>query len=187
MEVYEELVDLFAAAIGIFIVLLIVFIAIMVVILIGHWKMYKKAGKEGWEAIIPIYSDYILVQIAGLNWWWFLIPIGASIIGGMDIPVISGLMSIVSLVANANIAYNISKKFNKSTAWFVVSIFFGGFTYAFLGYSSTDKYESNAATTKNGFVDQLLNNIQANTTNTNNANNTTNATDASNTTNTEKK
>ena len=64
---------MFAALAGaIFIVALIV-LAIYVVYVIGLWFIFKKAGKQGWEAIIPFYNTWVLVEIAGLNWWWFLI------------------------------------------------------------------------------------------------------------------
>lgn len=154
---YENLAEIFAAAIGVLIVLLIICLAVMVFILIGQWKMYKKAGKNGWEAIIPFYNNYVLVQIAGLQWYWFLIPLIAGFVSGMGIPVISGVAGLASIVASANVAYNMSKKFNKSTAWFVVSIFFSGLTYALLGYSSNEKYDESAATTPNGFVDGIIN------------------------------
>jgi hypothetical protein len=39
---------------------------------------FKKAGQEGWPALIPIYSTYILLKVVGRPGWWlilFLIPI----------------------------------------------------------------------------------------------------------------
>ena len=45
-----------------------------VIQLIGKWEIFKKAGRKGWEAIIPLYSTWILMtEVAKLNWWWFLI------------------------------------------------------------------------------------------------------------------
>lgn len=42
-----------------------------------RWIIYKKAGKHGWAAIIPIYKDVVWLKIAGLSPWLlllFLIP-----------------------------------------------------------------------------------------------------------------
>ena len=42
------------------------------------WKVFTKAGKPGWAAIIPIYNGVVLLDIAGKPVWWiilFLIPI----------------------------------------------------------------------------------------------------------------
>lgn len=51
---------------SVFILLLV--IALYAVYVIGLWKLFKKAGKQGWEAIIPFYNTYVLVEISGLNW-----------------------------------------------------------------------------------------------------------------------
>ena len=45
---------------SIFILLLV--IALYVVYVIGLWKLFKKAGKQGWEAIIPFYNTYMLAN-----------------------------------------------------------------------------------------------------------------------------
>lgn len=42
------------------------------------WKVFTKAGKPGWAAIIPFYNLIVLLQIVGRPLWWFflcLIPI----------------------------------------------------------------------------------------------------------------
>ena len=36
-------------------------LALTVFLIICNWKIYKKAGREGWEAIVPIYN--IIVSI----------------------------------------------------------------------------------------------------------------------------
>ena len=33
-----------------------------VIKLIGKWKIFKKAGRKGWEAIIPIYNIIVLLE-----------------------------------------------------------------------------------------------------------------------------
>ena len=68
---------------SVFILLLV--IALYAVYVIGLWKLFKKAGKQGWEAIIPFYNTYVLVEISGLNWWYFLIAISGTILGMLKI------------------------------------------------------------------------------------------------------
>lgn len=56
----------------------IIYLAIVIAMLAGMWKMYEKAGQPGWGCIIPIYNLYLLTQIAQKPWWWlimFFIPI----------------------------------------------------------------------------------------------------------------
>jgi hypothetical protein len=42
---------------------------------IGYWKLFEKAGKPGWAALVPIYNTIIILQIINKPWWWFLLMI----------------------------------------------------------------------------------------------------------------
>ena len=57
---------------GVVLIVLIVLLLIVVEI-VAKWKLFKKAGRNGWESLIPIYSSWVLVEISSLNWWWFLL------------------------------------------------------------------------------------------------------------------
>ena len=50
---------------------LLIVIAIYVVTVIGLWKMYVKAGRPGWAAIIPVYNWWVWVEMIGRPRWWF--------------------------------------------------------------------------------------------------------------------
>jgi len=55
-----------------------------IVVVIGLWKLFEKAGYSGILAIIPIVNVVILVRIAGLSGWWtllYLVPIAGFILG----------------------------------------------------------------------------------------------------------
>ena len=58
---------------------IILYVAVVYAILvIPYWVIFKKAGQEGWPALIPIYSTYILLKIIGRPGWWlvlFIIPL----------------------------------------------------------------------------------------------------------------
>ena len=43
-----------AAFAGFFIIMMLFVLAIAVVAIIGMWKMFTKAGEEGWKSIIPV-------------------------------------------------------------------------------------------------------------------------------------
>jgi signal peptidase I len=56
----------------------IVFGILTVVSLYGLWLLFKKAGKQGWGAIVPVYREYIMAQLVGRpTWWivWLFVPI----------------------------------------------------------------------------------------------------------------
>ena len=48
-------------------------LAVAIVTIIGMWKLFEKAGYDGWKAIIPFYNSYILTEISGQNGWMFLL------------------------------------------------------------------------------------------------------------------
>ena len=61
----------------------IIGMATTVLMIISLWKIFKKAGKNGWEAIIPIYNMITLVQITEKPLWYiifFFLPITPIII-----------------------------------------------------------------------------------------------------------
>jgi hypothetical protein len=63
-----------AAGMGIFAV---VYLAVIALVIAAMWKIFTKAGKPGWAALVPIYNIIVLLEIAGKPTWWvvlFLIP-----------------------------------------------------------------------------------------------------------------
>ena len=52
---------------------LIFFLIIQVVHGIGTWKLYTKAGRQAWEAFIPVYNAVILMKIISRPWWWIIL------------------------------------------------------------------------------------------------------------------
>lgn len=59
-------------------VFMVFYLALIVVIIAGLWKVFTKAGKPGWAAIVPIYNIIVLLEIVGKPLWWivlFIIPL----------------------------------------------------------------------------------------------------------------
>ena len=60
------------------VIFIVILIALVVFMIAAMWKVFEKAGEEGWKSIIPFYNCYILLKIVGKPGWWlilFLIPI----------------------------------------------------------------------------------------------------------------
>lgn len=51
----------------------IFFLILQVVHFIGTWKLYKKAGRQSWEAAIPIYNAIVLMKIINRPKWWVIL------------------------------------------------------------------------------------------------------------------
>jgi len=63
--------------------LLIFFIIVQVIHFLGTWKLYKKAGRQTWEAAVPVYNTFVLTKIINRPWWWVIL---------LFIPIINLLM-----------------------------------------------------------------------------------------------
>ena len=53
-------------------------LAVAAFIAVCLWLIFKKAGKNGWEAIVPIYNMIVMMQITELPVWYivlFFIPV----------------------------------------------------------------------------------------------------------------
>ncbi len=51
----------------------VVVLLLCVLIFVGMWKVFAKAGEPGWAAIVPFYNSYVLFKIAMGNGWLFLL------------------------------------------------------------------------------------------------------------------
>jgi hypothetical protein len=54
-------------------VLGICYLVVILLIIISMWKIFVKAGKPGWAAIVPIYNLIVILEIAGKPIWWFIL------------------------------------------------------------------------------------------------------------------
>lgn len=51
----------------------IFFLILQVVHFLGTWKLYQKAGRQAWEAAVPIYNAIILMKIINRPKWWVIL------------------------------------------------------------------------------------------------------------------
>lgn len=51
-----------------------IFVVGIIASIAADWKIFEKAGIEGWKSLIPFYNGYLLFQIAweGKGWMYFL-------------------------------------------------------------------------------------------------------------------
>ena len=76
-------------------------LVIIVVMVASMWKVFTKAGKPGWAAIVPIYNFIVILEIAGKPLWWFLLL----------------LVPFVNFVVFFLLGINIAKAFGKGTGF----------------------------------------------------------------------
>lgn len=104
-----------------------------IITLISQWKIYKKAGKKGWECLIPIYNIIVLLQIVELPLWYlvlFIIPFA-------------------NIYAMFKIYIELAHKFGKSTGFGVATVFFSFVCLPILAFGKENVYNGNNATNNN--------------------------------------
>lgn len=65
---------------------LLLFIILQIVHGAGTWKFYKAAGRQAWEAFVPVYNAVILMKIINRPVWWTIL---------LFLPVVNLIMIIV--------------------------------------------------------------------------------------------
>ena len=53
--------------------LFIFFLVVQVIHGLGTWKLYVKAGRQAWEAFIPVYNAVVLMKIINRPWYWTIL------------------------------------------------------------------------------------------------------------------
>lgn len=150
--VAEGVGSFLGALLIVYVIILLIGLAVSIVLLIAQWKLFKKAGKGGWEAIVPFYCNYVLVEIAGLKWYWFLGFFAPLVLGSIE--GIGFLGWLVYLFTLFNIFFNISKKFHKGTGFAVCLTLFTPICVPILGFSKNEQYDASVPVSPNGVFGQ---------------------------------
>ena len=102
---------------------------IAVIAIIALWRVFSKAGRPGWAAIIPIYNIYTLVKVSGNSGWFTLLYF---------IPIVNIIISVI-------VALGVAKNFGKSAAFGIVGLWlFSLIGYLIIGFGSA-KYQGENA------------------------------------------
>lgn len=91
-----------------------------VLVIIGWWKIFEKAGEAGWKAIIPIYNIYVLLRIVGRPGWMII---------GLLIPFVNIIFVII-------VMGDLAKSFGKGIGFVLGLIFLNPIFALILGFGS---------------------------------------------------
>jgi len=89
----SNLVSLGMFVLTLYLIFFVIFAVVAIFVVVCLWKMFVKAGYEGWRAIIPFYNMYTLFEIVTGNGWYFLIMLlsGVPYIG-LLLPILLGYL-----------------------------------------------------------------------------------------------
>ena len=114
MEYYDGASGM--AAMGILTFSLVIFVLMVA----STWKIFTKAGKPGWAAIIPIYNFIVLLEIVGKPIWWILLLI---------IPLVNFIILII-------VTHRLSLSFGQGLGTTILLIILPFIGYPMLGFGS---------------------------------------------------
>ena len=99
-------------------VFMVVYLAVILLIVASMWKIFVKAGKPGWAAIVPIYNLIVLLEISGKPVWWFLLM----------------LIPFVNIVILAMVCIALAKNFGKGAGFGLGLLFLSPIFYPILAF-----------------------------------------------------
>lgn len=101
---------------------MLIFYGVIVALLISLWRVFEKAGRPGWNAIIPVYNIYVLLQIVKRPGWWLIFY----------------FIPIVNIVIHFIVALQVAKAFKRSEAFAIFLLFlFPVIGFIILGFGSS--------------------------------------------------
>lgn len=121
---------------GVMIVASIIVLIMGIIMIIANWKIFTKAGKEGWECLIPIYSTVVLFKIVGISPWLILLYFTSII------PVI-GSLAVIGLTIY--VYYKLSKAFGHDIGFTIGLLLLNPIFMMILGFGSSE-YQLNQTT-----------------------------------------
>lgn len=112
-------------AVGLFLLFWLVALVLILIITVSLWAIFKKAGKPGWAAIVPIYSQYVFSEITLGNGLFFLL---------YYIPYLNVVVPFI-------FGFTLASAFNKSKLFALGLVFLPFIFYPMLAFSSDSHYK----------------------------------------------
>lgn len=117
------------AAAGAVLLLTLIYLAVVVLVIASMWKVFTKAGKPGWAAIVPIYNTIVLLEIVGKPTWWIILL----------------LIPFVNIIVLLIVINELSKSFGRGVGTTLGLIFLGFIFWPILAFGSAQYQGSGAA------------------------------------------
>jgi hypothetical protein len=100
------------------------------IFIVSLWKVFEKAGRKGWIAIIPFYNIWVLFEISGKPGWWSIpVFIGAVNVNSSNhssavsnIGTITSIFSLIGFVLIIIASLELAKRFKKSNVFAIFGI-----------------------------------------------------------------
>lgn len=100
-------------------------LVLLVPVYIGYYMLFEKAGRKGWEGIIPVYNYIVMLKMVNRPWWWIFY---------LAIPLIGEFIAL-------GVYREFLKSFGKSSLGeFIIAILLGPIYLLYIGFNKDVKY-----------------------------------------------
>ena len=119
-------------------------VVIILLNIIGLFKIYQKMGKPGWKGIIPFYNMYGLYdELWDKKYFWGYLLAQAVMLNpsspsGLLFSVADLVLSVAMIVVVMKLYIKLAKAFGKGTGFGVLTFFFAPICLAVLGFGSAE-------------------------------------------------
>jgi hypothetical protein len=101
-------------------------LALLILTIVGMWKVFVKAGRPGWAVLIPIYNIYVLLKIADDPGWWLILM----------------LIPFVNLIVGGIVAVDLAHRFERGVVFALGMVFLPFIFIPILGFREAAKYHA---------------------------------------------
>ena len=117
---------------------MIVIAELIVINMIGLRKMFIKAKKPSWASFIPVYREWVICEMVGVNTYWVIFAlIGVFLIS--QIPVVGKILAVIIVIYYKILtSMGISRSFGKDKSFTVGVAFVPTLYYMILGYGNSE-------------------------------------------------
>ncbi len=95
---------------------------LLILTIAGLWKTFQKAGRGGWEVLIPIYNVIVMFQIAKLDLWMIILL----------------LIPFVNIIVSILFAVKLAEAFGKDIGFAIILFLFPFIGYMLLGFGDAE-------------------------------------------------
>ena len=100
--------------------IMMIYGVILILMIVSLWKIFTKAGKPGWAAIVPIYNLIVWLEIVGKPVWWIILL----------------LIPLVNIVIAIMLTHQLSLAFGQGIGMTLLMIFLPFIGYPMLAFGS---------------------------------------------------
>ena len=119
------------AMLGFMMIMMVIYLAIFVIMAVSMWKLFTKAGKPGWAAIVPFYNIIVELEIIGRPLWWIALL----------------LIPFANFVVAIWVMYEFVRSYGKDTGYAVLTILFPIIMFPIMAFGKSTRYVGPVAAT----------------------------------------